>query len=627
MAAAIKSVKAYVNNEVAFIAWTVEAMIPGCLGFEVTRIYQKDDSERVLASWVPFRGQGNKEWDAQTTSVWPIQKLCWRDLTLRRKRDSNDVRIAETVRYRVRPVGRLVAGLDPVPVDPKAKPYQGAPLALGYLAKGTLSNWVTPTASFGKNGEISVAFTNGILSAQWLRKAIEGSGATLTADVLRARMNDTKDKTRRYLAGDVLQLLKTSLGTKGTLAALYELGDPELVEAIKSNAKNLDIILSNSSKPKDGTDWDHGNAKARTLLRAANVRLTDRMFNNNHIGHNKFTVNPAKGIVVTGSTNWTATGVCGQSNNVIAIQEPTVAAAYTNYWKGLETDTKDFVTPSPLSAGTSNKQGPALRLANGSSAACDSTLSDGTRIRAWFSPNTKRTTKGTDLPPDLADIYTRIRKAQHAILFAVFMPSRSGKTSIIEEAISLGLKDPSVLVYGAISDPTAMPNYVAPSKDDEEDEDHDGPRPPLPAVYDHENVHVIRAAALTKADLVGEFESELLKVGNAIIHDKIIVIDPLSKNCTVVVGSHNLGYKASYENDENLLVIENNRELAQAYAVHIIDVYDHYRFRAAQQEARRQGKEAWDGVLETDDLWLKRYLKNTPNTMGSTASLVGYFGK
>src|SRR5262245_64989434 len=48
-------------------------------------------------------------------------------------------------------------------------------------------------------------------------------------------------------------------------------------------------------------------------------------------------------------------------------------------------------------------------------------------------------------------------------------------------------------------------------------------------------------------------------LGHAIIHDKIVVIDPLSENGAVVMGSHNLVYKASYENDENFVIIRGPR--------------------------------------------------------------------
>jgi hypothetical protein len=613
---------------VAFIAWNVSGMIPGCLGFEVTRIYKDKKSEpRVLAAWVPFRGQANPGWRALDTSVWPIQKLSWRDLTLRRKRDSMGVREGDVeVKYQIRPVARFTQGMKPVPVPADAQ-YQGPPIALGYIDDGKATDWVDVTSTFGS---VSVAFTNGILSGQWLRHAMEENGQPMSIDRVKERISDPKDKLRRYLSGDVLDALKGALKVPKTRAALYELADQELVDAIKANKAKLDIILSNSSKPRDGTEWDAGNAAARKDLHKSGVKATDRMFNNNHIGHNKFAVSATANRVLTGSTNWTPTGLCGQSNNAITIDNADVAKAYDDYWQRLAKDTSAFVTPKPLSVGTSNKQGPEIRSTNGAGAACDVKLDKRTRVRVWFSPNTKRTTKGPDLPPDLADVYSKIRKAEKAILFAVFLPSRSGKLSVIEEAIDVGLKDPSVLVYGAISDPTAMPNYVAPPSKTSGEEDDGEPtgtkRAPLPAVFDSGNVHVVRASALHADDLVGQFEAELLKVGNAIIHDKIVVIDPLLPTCTVIVGSHNLGYKASYENDENLLVIEGNTDLAQAYAVHVLDVYDHYRFRAAQEDYKRQGKQQWDGVLDTDDGWLRRYLDDTSASAGSTASLASYFG-
>src|SRR5262249_11344287 len=157
--------------------------------------------------------------------------------------------------------------------------------------------------------------------------------------------------------------------------------------------------------------------------------------------------------------------------------------------------------------------GPDLRKANGAGAACDVKVG-ASRVRVWFSPNTKQTTKKEDLPPDLADVYSRIRKAKHAILFAGFMPSRNGKLSAMQEAIEPGPEDQSVLVYGAISDPTAMPNYVQPPKkgDDSDDGEPTGSKKlPLPAVYDNGNVHIVRAAAITEDDVIADFEAELLK--------------------------------------------------------------------------------------------------------------------
>ena len=83
----------------------------------------------------------------------------------------------------------------------------------------------------------------------------------------------------------------------------------------------------------------------------------------------------------------------------------------------------------------------------------------------------------------------------------------------------------------------------------------------------------------------------------AVIHDKIVVIDPFSDDCVVIMGSHNLGHRASYNNDENLAIIRGNRKLAEAYASHVLDVYDHFawRYRLSQGKVDPNA-----GYLKTD---------------------------
>jgi hypothetical protein len=72
-----------------------------------------------------------------------------------------------------------------------------------------------------------------------------------------------------------------------------------------------------------------------------------------------------------------------------------------------------------------------------------------------------------------------------------------------------------------------------------------------------------------------------------------------------------MGFKASYANDENLVIIQNSPALVQAYAIHVLDVYEHYRFAAVQQELHEQGKTGFDGFLSTDDKWLRDDLANS----------------
>jgi phosphatidylserine/phosphatidylglycerophosphate/cardiolipin synthase-like enzyme len=150
---------------------------------------------------------------------------------------------------------------------------------------------------------------------------------------------------------------------------------------------------------------------------------------------------------------------------------------------------------------------------------------------------------------------------------------------------------------------------------------------PPPAIWwpggDQSKVAIIRAAAVRIP--FGNLRPELLTAGHAIIHDKIIVIDPLDeRRCAVITGSHNLGYKASYCNDENLLIIDGNRDLAISYGVHVIDIYEHYLMRARLEERIRKdilaGKlKSYEdaaaqamphGLLQLGDGWQDGYFAN-----------------
>ena len=99
--------------------------------------------------------------------------------------------------------------------------------------------------------------------------------------------------------------------------------------------------------------------------------------------------------------------------------------------------------------------------------------------------------------------------------------------------------------------------------------------------------------------------TEILNAGFAIIHDKIVVIDPFSDNSVTIIGSHNLGHKASYDNDENLVIIKGNKNLAMAYATHVLDVYDHF---AARYLAHNPTGKPFDLHLKSQpDEWLDKY--------------------
>ena len=560
------------NNEVAYLAWQTDGKIDGCLGFMITRIHLDaaghEVERRILPTWVAFDTQSNPDWEAQDTSVWPIQKFSWRDLTLRRSRNTTATRPPDfKAKYEIVPVGLPGPGRPAVPLSPTAQPgkYKGTPIPLFLCGAAIQTNEFLVTDDFG---DISVAFTNGILSTQNLRKQLNTpTGVAPTKKDIDAHIGKEGDRIREFLAGDVLPALRSLFEraeTEGATVhlALYELEDKELLGLLVKHQKRLQIILSTagSTKPKKGSGdparWDTTNAKARAKLRGLmGSRLQNRMFNNSaHIGHNKFAVLIASDgtptAVWTGSTNWTKTGLCAQTNNTIVLESKAVAQAYLEYWNRLAAD--KLPTPSPLSAPLASNQGPALRAADAhsKSAALDG---NATSVELWYSPNTPKvgTPQTRTVPPDLAVVFDLMKKAKDAIFFLVFNPGRSDPAgedvnTVVSAGIEFGRLDPRLLVTGAISDPTAVPGYVAPPEGQKADPTK--PKIPQVAIFSPNgapNILMIRAAAIN--DLIGDFQKELLSAGHAIIHDKIVVIDPMSKtDCTVITGSHNLGFKASY---------------------------------------------------------------------------------
>ena len=196
---------------------------------------------------------------------------------------------------------------------------------------------------------------------------------------------------------------------------------------------------------------------------------------------------------------------------------------------------------------------------------------------------------------DMQDLSDRIMAAKHAVLFLAFIP---GSPSITDFAAAAQKANKDLFVRGCVTSPDAAGNFYYDLKGTSPPAKQQGVKnPPAP-----QDARVISAKALS--DNVPEgWSKELLKAGFAITHDKIVVIDPFADDCVVVTGSHNLGYQASYNNDENLLMIAGNKKLAMAYATHVLDVYDHFSWRWSLS----QGTSVDTNLKTTPDDWLKWY--------------------
>ena len=575
----MKNAVAFADNDVAIIAWSFGQRPDGCMGFAVYRIDNKG-VEKPLPSHAVFKGGTIKP--GQTTEDYPVQKFYWKDVYARP--------IAEDTKNRK--------------FRYKVVPLEGKPGALKPMA--SLPFLVTNEVEIGPevSPAVSAYFNRGLISTQHVSTALKNRPSKTE---LLKQVADPKNQLRADLSGDMVEALTGFLDrakTSGTIyAGLYELGDAELIAGLKKLGKRLQIVLSNSvqKNPETGEEAD-ANRPARELLRKTAKTMVDRMMPSGHIGHNKFLVyansSGTPKAVLLGSTNWTPTGLCTQTNNTLVIEDDALAKRYLDYWNRLAADTK-------AAKGDPKKlQGAALRTWDAGGKTLP--LPEARSLQSWFSPNTPKArskSKNEKRPPDMQVLSDRIANAKHAILFLCFYP---GTPSIANWAGQAARANKDLFVRGCVTNPSAAESFYYELK---------GATPPKKVkgqkTRPMEDPRVIAADAFTGSNIPEGWQDEILSAGFAIIHDKILVIDPFAEDCLVVTGSHNLGHKASFDNDENLVIIEGNKKLAVAYTTHVLDVYDHFSWRV---QVNRKSKADSDYWLEKDPaVWLGRYFDEAGN--------------
>ncbi|HYA80869.1 MAG TPA: phospholipase D-like domain-containing protein [Methylocystis sp.] len=585
---------AFSNNDIAVIAWAYDEKIEGCLGFAIFR------GDIHAGAWVALpalaRFAESESDGNETTEQAPVQKYWWKDLGARR---------GGLFQYKIVPMGGRPGALEPLGgVEP------------------LLTN---PVAITPDRGQFKAYFNRGILATQAVVQAL----GTPSADRLMRHISDPKDKLRLMLEGqlqDALTLLLDEIDTSGgeIRAALYELNDPDGLEKRlqasdgEGSPKTRAVILGNETvgaDAKTGTPADPDKFSAdRQALKDAGAPVIDRILPSGHIPHNKFMVlkeNDTPTKVLTGSTNWTMNALAAQTNNALIVESPAIAALYSAYWDELERDT------GSATRGDEAWQGPTLRAwvqqHNAAMLQNPVMIEDHkTTAQVFFSPNTKKAIARPpkEHPVDVDYLAELIGQAETAVLFLAFEP---GANSILDAAGRALKAKPTLFVRGALTSAANALNFKAALEGDEETAPEGrGKRPTVATIGDNAGAakpepdyRVIPATAVNAHDAFGAWAAELNKAGFAIIHDKILVIDPFSDKCVVVTGSHNLGYRASHNNDENMIVVRGHRSLAEAYACHVLDVYDHYAWRWwLAKDSSRFGKP----LAETDD-WQDRYLK------------------
>jgi phosphatidylserine/phosphatidylglycerophosphate/cardiolipin synthase-like enzyme len=452
---------------------------------------------------------------------------------------------------------------------------------------------------------VSAYFNKGIVAAQWVSRALATQPKNSKIKQIVAQpANPVRDALSGLLRPQILSLLADAKKNNGKIfAALYELNDPELIPALVAFGKDCNLILANGAFKSNKPGENDENAAVRAQLKPQ-INVFDRIVSSGHFGHNKFVVfcdssgKPQR--VLTGSTNWTTSGLCTQANNGLIIDDPDVAADFLAAWNRIKDAANDY-TPA---------------FVNGNSTATTFQV-DSFKVTPWFVK--------TSAQQDLEYARNLINAAKEGILFLFFNPGTFQQDpmrwTLLQNILERHNQDnqaaynPDLYFCGVVNQdipqltkpgaPKTGANPPAAAHDPTNPEPNpvtlfkSGIEPPLRLSHDVLVPHNIK-------DQFFSWEKELLGASMVNIHSKVIVLDPFGENPVVMTGSHNLGFKASNANDDNLVIVEGNGPLAAAYAINIIAIFQNYRWNN-YVEVHRKDPKVWHGLVDNDQ-WQASYL-------------------
>jgi phosphatidylserine/phosphatidylglycerophosphate/cardiolipin synthase-like enzyme len=566
-------IKVIANCDDAVVFWGIDAPIKDCFGFSVEReraVSGQQVHREVLENRMGFARDKPQSGDHKPSNIWPFQRFWWAD---------HAVNSGDKVRYRVTPMvfanGALVEQL------------QGR------------SPWTPWTVLSGDAGDgIAAFFNRGLVISQFMARYLEDlrvrEGLDTREDALKAfkkSLDEHELPIRKFLSGALrdrmLELLQDAVTKKRDVyAALYELEDDELVGALKKLKRRGHIVLANGSiTAKKGEGVENArkrdqNKQARADLRKAGVEVLDRFISPGALGHNKFLVvaNGKKPLAAwTGSTNWTKTGLCTQINNGLLVEHAAFADEYMQQWKRL----KDAKSTFPAKLVDDNSKPKKLKVGK-------------SRAEIWFTRAAQKV--------DLAALESVVIGAKEGVLFLMFQPGSAGTLGVINKMLK---KPAGRYIKGVVS---TLPPDAVDTEDEATVSVHDtGTKSEVSFdVVQPTGIHHAFsswAATVTRNEfLFGEG-----KIGFAIVHSKLIVVDPFTKP-VVITGSHNFSTTASTKNDENFVIIRDNEELACEYGAHILSVYHHYSWMAYVNQQQKQKKNP-KANLEESDAWQARALR------------------
>jgi phosphatidylserine/phosphatidylglycerophosphate/cardiolipin synthase-like enzyme len=355
-------------------------------------------------------------------------------------------------------------------------------------------------------------------------------------------------------------------------AAAYEFTEPGVLAAFgAAEQAGADVKVVYHARSDTEGDQNRKAIAAAALDPAILIPRTKAK-----IAHNKFIVLCEKGdngaltpvSVWTGSTNFSEGGIYGHSNVGHAVRDGAVAARFLDYWGQLAGDPdvdslRDWVSAnSPFDAGSLGSPG----------------------IHTLFSPR-----HGLDPLNWYADRF-----------------GSAGVVANITEAFGMGKVFEDQLT-GYAGD--ALHYVMLDKRDDHQD------------VWSADHKVFVAVGSSGGPTELSRWAKETLTGFNPMVpylHTKILLVDPLSADPTVITGSANFSPDSTSTNDENMLVIRGDTEVADIYFSEFTRIFQHFyaRWWASQLSKGPADAQTHSFLVETD-AWQAPYV-----TVGSPKQLV-----
>lgn len=416
--------------------------------------------------------------------------------------------------------------------------------------------------------KMEVAFTRGYLSSQayadrFHNKPIRPDPKSITYDPkpFEAQYQWLGAHGRKALFAFLDECRNDSKATIDVLA--YDLDEPNFIQALAGFKKRLRIVTDNADLHSKAGALEND---AFTLLAAsAKTAIRGKL---GRYQHNKVIIKRRDGVpvkVLTGSTNFSVTGLYVNANNIIIYDDTRVADLYQKSFNAILTG--NAKTAAFTGAGIAKKE--------------FAVEGDGLpRMFFSFAPHKKPTFS-------LKRLTDEIRNADSSVIFACMGLKGSGD---VLKALREIHRNPDIFSYG-ISDDTAAEDV-----------------PGNLTFFDPEKAQgvLIKSAALT--NLVPAPFSKEFTMGLAHkVHHKFVVVDFNESDPVVFAGSSNVAEAGEQANGDNLIAIY-DREVVTTFAIEAIRLVDHYAFRAAMGKATKANPLE---LKKDNQKWWKRYYDPT----------------